>query len=235
MNIRLHPVLNSARAVIFDAGGTLVHPDWERLIELAAKSLGRRADAAELHRALRGALHRAERAANDRQPVDTMHPFWLFREMYAALGINDQHCAEIISQIEARHAERHIWCAPDEQAARVLDCLRQAGLRTAVISNTDDGRLRELLELVGLLSRFEVVLDSCLVGLRKPEKAIFDLALQRLDLRPDQAVYVGDSYASDFLGARRAGLRAVLIDPFDLHADVEGVRIRSLGELVIAC
>lgn len=234
MRIWLHPVLDGARAVIFDAGGTLVHPDWERLSELAASSLGRRADGVELHRALRCALHRVDRATSGDAPVDTAHPFWLFREMYAALGIDGQLCVELARRLDALHAEKHLWCALDQEARRVLDDLQRAGLLTAVISNTDDGRLSELLAQVGLLPRFKVVLDSHVVGLRKPEKAIFDLALQRLGVRADQAVYVGDTYTSDFLGAQRAGLRAVLIDPFDLHADLDGVRIGSLGELVVA-
>jgi putative hydrolase of the HAD superfamily len=58
------------------------------------------------------------------------------------------------------------------------------------------------------------------------------MGADRLGLLPEQCLYVGDLYAVDVLGARAAGLRPLLLDPFDRHADWEDVdRIRSVVEL----
>jgi putative hydrolase of the HAD superfamily len=89
-----------------------------------------------------------------------------------------------------------------------------------------------LLELVEISSYFEVRIDSYVVGHRKPRPAIFELASERLKLSPQQAVYIGDSYNHDVIGAQNVGLRAVLLDPMDIHGDVECARIRTLSELV---
>jgi putative hydrolase of the HAD superfamily len=64
-----------------------------------------------------------------------------------------------------------------------------------------------------LLPWLEFVLDSSEVGVEKPDPRIFRLALERAGLAPDEAVYVGDIYSIDVLGARAAGMGAVLLDP----------------------
>src|ERR671926_294918 len=118
----LHPSLDGARACVFDAGGTLVHPDWPRLAALAEEAAGRSFGADEMRRA--------------------------FGEMLRGLG----------SPEAGRPAFR--------QSGR-------RGLLVAVISNTEDGRAREALEAAGLAEHFDVIVDSHLVGLSKPDPAIF--------------------------------------------------------------
>ena len=83
---------------------------------------------------------------------------------------------------------------------------------------------------MGLLDIIIVV--GYLVGLSKPDPAIFRHALERLGVEPREAVFVGDSYAHDALAARAAGLAAVLIDPLDLHPEAVCPRIRRLGDLL---
>ena len=60
---------------------------------------------------------------------------------------------------------------------------------------------------------FDVVVDSALVGVEKPDPAIFRPALEALDVTAAEAVYVGDLYEVDVVGAQAAGLEAVLLDP----------------------
>jgi putative hydrolase of the HAD superfamily len=232
----LHPSLRGVRAVLFDAGGTLVHPDWERLARLAttAGGAGREFIAADLGRkfkemmcAIDASMERGEPA-----PEDSHRRNWVFRRVYRALDLDDDTCENLSVRIDATHAERHLWSAPDPDASEVLAALREAGLRIAVISNTEDGRLEELLDLVELTAHFEFFLDSHVVGERKPDAAIFQLALKRLGIEPGQAVYIGDSYGHDALPALRLGMRAVLLDPLDLYPDSVCPRIRNLGELI---
>ncbi|HYE15235.1 MAG TPA: HAD family hydrolase [Pyrinomonadaceae bacterium] len=231
----LHPSLEGARACVFDAGGTLVHPDWPRLGALAADEAGRELAPAELERALKEVL-RAVAEEMQREgwaiPEDQKLPHWTFRRMYCSLGLSDEACGRVIERLGASHIERHLWCGTDPEAAGVIAELKRRGLLVGVISNTEDGRAADSLEAAGLLEEFDVVIDSRLVGVRKPDPAIFRLALERLGVGPAEAAFVGDSYAHDALAARAAGMRAVLLDPLGLHPESVCPRIKRLGELI---
>ncbi|HEX8187148.1 MAG TPA: HAD family hydrolase [Pyrinomonadaceae bacterium] len=228
----LHPSLRGARACVFDAGGTLVHPDWERLARLAEEAAGRRFGAEELRRAFGEMLKCVNEPAPGGRVIRQEGRHWTFRAMYGGLGLDEAACESLVGRIDAAHAERHIWCGCDPEAARVIDGLRRAGLLVAVNSNTEDGRARDSLEAAGLAGRFDVVIDSHHVGFKKPDPAIFRHALGLLGVGPPEAVFVGDSYAHDALAARAAGMRAVLLDPLDLHPEAVCPRIRRLGDLL---
>lgn len=230
----LHPSLRGVRAVLFDAGGTLVHPDWERLARLASASAGREFIAAELNRKFKEMMCAvdASMGRGEPAPADTLKRNWVFRRVYRALDMDDAACEKLSGQIDATHAERHLWSALDPDAPAVLASLRESGFRIAVISNTEDGRLEELLELVELKSHFDFYIDSHVVNQRKPDAAIFQLALARLGIEPAEAVYIGDSYAHDALPALALGMRAILLDPLGLYPASVCPRIRTLGELI---
>ena len=230
----LHPWVEGARAVLFDVGGTLVHPDWQRLAQLASEEMGGVFTDEELRRALKEALRAVDAGLQHggELPADARRRGWVFRRMYGALGMDEALCDRLSARVDVAHGERHLWCGLDAEAPLVLDELKRAGLRVAVISNTEDGRLEELLELVGLAAHFDFSIDSYVVGHRKPDATIFHLALTRLDLRPEEAVYIGDSYGHDALAARAVGMRAILLDPLDLHPESVCPRIRTLGELI---
>src|SRR5215218_819830 len=195
----LHPSLQGARACVFDAGGTLVHPDWERLAALAEGHAGRRFGAEEMRRAFGEMLRGVGAPEPGRPAVNQSGRHWTFRAMYGGLGLDEAACAELVGRIDAAHAGRHIWCGCDPEAARVIDEIKRRGLLVAVISNTEDGRARDSLEAAGLAGRFDVIVDSHHVGFRKPDPAIFRHALELLGVEPDAAVFVGDSYAHDAL------------------------------------
>jgi FMN phosphatase YigB (HAD superfamily) len=97
--------------------------------------------------------------------------------MYAKLEFTDAEIEEMHLRLNAEHAARHMWCGLDADAPRVIAGLKAAGLPVGVISNTEDGRLVELLELVELGTHFDFLIDSHVVNLRKPDAAIFNLAL----------------------------------------------------------
>jgi len=231
----LHSSLDGARACVFDAGGTLVHPDWPRLVRLAAEACGSVFEASELERAFKEML-RAVGVEMQREgyvtPDEQKRPHWTFRRTYRSLGLDEEACERVVARLDATHAERHVWCGLDPEAPRVIEELRRRGLRLAVISNTEDGRLRDSLEAAGVGAHFDLLVDSHLVGARKPDAAIFRYALERLGVGAGEAAFVGDSYAYDALAARAAGLRAVLLDPLGLHPESVCPRIRSLGELI---
>jgi HAD superfamily hydrolase (TIGR01662 family) len=231
---RLHPLIKDARAVLFDAGGTLTHPDWERIALLAKLETGRAFETLELRRTLYEALRELDaRLFEERvSAVHTRREGWVFHDLFAALGLDEETCKRLRLRIVAAHNEKHIWCGLDPEAPVVVNELKRAGLLVGVISNTEDGRLKELLELVEIAAHFDLLVDSYVVALRKPDAEIFRQALDQLALKPQEAVYVGDSYGHDIQGARSAGLLcAILLDPFDLYADTDCPRIHALSEL----
>ena len=108
----------------------------------------------------------------------------------------------------------------DEGTVAVVRDLRAAGVRTGLLSNSwgfsyDRTLLDEL---------FDPIVISGEVGMRKPEKRIFDLAVDRLGLQPSDVVFVDDA-EPNLVGARAAGLRTVL------HQDAATTRA-TLGELL---
>lgn len=230
----LHPILRGARACVFDAGGTLVHPDWERLARLAEGAAGRRFGADEMRRAFGEMLRCLGAPEPGGRVIKQSGRHWTFRAMYGGLGLDEAACEGLVGRIDAAHAERHIWCGRDPDAPRVLEGLKRRGLLVGVISNTEDGRARESLEAAGLARHFDVIVDSHLVGFSKPDPAIFRYALGLLEVKPGEAVFVGDSYAHDALAARAAGMRAALVDPLDLYPEAVCPRIRRLGDLLPA-
>ncbi|HET6891975.1 MAG TPA: HAD-IA family hydrolase [Pyrinomonadaceae bacterium] len=165
-------------------------------------------------------------------PEEMKRPHWTFNRMYRALGLDEVTCASMIERLSVSHLDRHIWCGLDPEAPRVLDELKRQGLVVAVISNTEDGRLRDSLTAAGISDRFDLLVDSHLVGYRKPDPAIFQFALSALKLQAYEAAYVGDSYVHDALAAQKIGLRGILLDRLDLHSESICPRISSLGDLI---
>jgi putative hydrolase of the HAD superfamily len=123
-----------------------------------------------------------------------------------------------------------LWNHPLDGVAAAIARLTHEGIRVAVVSNSD-GTVRASLGRAGLLDLFEFVIDSHEAGVSKPNPGIFLAALERMDLAPDQAWYVGDSVFHDINGARVAGLaEAVLVDPY-LLGPTDVTRVASVAEL----
>jgi putative hydrolase of the HAD superfamily len=102
---------------------------------------------------------------------------------------------------------------PIESAVELLEAVRAAGLRTALVSNFDFApTVHAILDRLGLGRYFEDRVISDEVGLRKPNARLFEQALSALDTPPGSAVHVGDDPRADAWGAARVGMRTVWID-----------------------
>jgi FMN phosphatase YigB (HAD superfamily) len=100
---------------------------------------------------------------------------------------------------------------PDCQAVTVLDQLRAEGVRLAIVSNAASHSER-VLDLFGFRDRVDATAMSWSAGILKPDPRIYRLALDALGVAPGEAAFVGDGRDHELRGARRLGLRAVLID-----------------------
>jgi putative hydrolase of the HAD superfamily len=117
-------------------------------------------------------------------------------------------------------------------SAPTLRALRDAGIRTVVVSNWD-WSLHERLAETGLAELVDGAIASAEVGSAKPDGAIFAAALELAGAAPGDTWHVGDTPEADVEGARAAGLRPVLIARDGAPAAVEGVLVvRSLAELI---
>lgn len=218
------------KAIIFDAGNTLVWLDHELIAEVLREH-GVEASQESLLAAEYAAKAKLdEMIRRGEEGTDASRWRFYFQEILRAIGTDGESISTIIDRLESRHAERNLWCRVRDHTVEALDELRRRGYRLGVISNSD-GRIESLLESVGLLSRFDFVIDSQLVGVEKPDPRIFLMGCQRLGLRPDEVMYVGDIYEIDVVGARNAGLRAVLIDPLDRWKELDCDRVAAVSEL----
>jgi putative hydrolase of the HAD superfamily len=149
--------------------------------------------------------------------------------MLQELGAGEAHDPEELRGELAAHFSQPESFVVHSDAPAALERLLERGLRLAVVINWSD-RLPALLDGLGLTRCFETVVVSAMVGHTKPEPEIFRAALRRLSVAPSQALHVGDDPLNDLVGARRAGLSALLIDREGRRPDAPEV-IRSLEEL----
>jgi putative hydrolase of the HAD superfamily len=144
------------------------------------------------------------------------------------LGLTERAPSEtFFPRLFERFAQADAWRIYDD-VLPALDTLASRGLKLGVISNWDH-RLRPLLTSLNLHSYFQTIVVSCEVGAPKPAGAIFAAAVSSLGLPHGAILHVGDSAEMDVLGARAAGLQAVLLRRATEPAGPGG--IRSLLEL----
>lgn len=206
--------------VFFDVGNTLLkpHPSFEAVCKDVLEGFGLSATDEELRRG----AGVADRYYEERYWKDDT--FWaneidaseMWGEMYALMleeiGIDgDRH--EIGKAIYDSFGHGDRW-RPYEDVLPVMESLREEGYRLGLISNWDS-RLAKLCFDMGLDRYLDSVVSSATIGLIKPDPSIFEVALERLGVEAHQALHVGDHYYADILGARSAGIFAVLIDRFD--------------------
>ena len=197
-------------AALFDFGGVLVHEgsvnDFARLAP--------HADPAEVLRHAIGPYHE-----------DHDHPW--HRVERGELDMAEWYTLTVAALAEAGidvviPRSGSVLFTPNEPVVEAVREVRAAGGRTAVVTNN----VRELSHtwrpVLPLDELFDTIVDSCEVGLRKPNPAIYLLAVERLGVPPERAVLL-DDIESNLRGAEAAGLRAIHVEP-DPTAAVEALR-----------
>ncbi len=200
------------KAVLFDAGNTLLFLDYPRMAVGVGAATGLPLTGPQLEAQAPAAARALERGnVTDRERASRY-----LETLFELAGVPATGRETVRSTLLALHQERHLWAGLRDGTMAAMEKLRAAGLRLAVVSNSD-GRAEEGLAAAGLLEQFEFVIDSQLVGFEKPDPRIFAAALDRLGLGPAEAIYVGDIYEVDVVGARAAGMEAILLDPNGQH------------------
>jgi len=113
-----------------------------------------------------------------------------------------------------------------------LTDLKGKGLILGLISNVERDILR-LVDKLGLAPLLQVVMTSQDVGFNKPQPEIFHEALRQAGVQASEAIYIGDQYQIDVVGANKAGMKGVLLDRGDYFEETaDCLRIQSLAQVV---
>lgn len=221
------------RAVTFDAGATLLHPD-PPVAEIYVREFEREG-VPDVRASIGAALARTWEEIRRRETPDRYggttgeRRFWetFVRRTRFHLDqgeVSDRCFASLVSHFSSPSA----WSVyPDVVPA--LDELRRRGFSLAIVSNWDSS-LPALLEAHSLSARFDAILVSAIEGTGKPAPEIFHRACGRLGVLPGEALHVGDSREEDYDAARAAGLSALHLDRDGRHPAAEG-RVGSLSEV----
>lgn len=221
-------------AILFDAGGIFLLPDPTVLGPLLAYYGGDLS--IEVHRR----AHYAGMAAKSGAGVG--EAFWHeYNVAYVrAVGVPDEEVA-LAAEVLALHRNAYTWRWPIPESVQALRALAEAEVPVGVVSNAS-GQIEDVLARSGVCQAGEgphvsvrVVVDSHVVGVSKPDPAIFEFALVHFEgIERHRIAYVGDSVTMDVGGARAAGLHPILLDPHDDHPEADFDRITTLLELLEA-
>jgi len=203
-------VTAAPRGVLVDLGGTL----------LAEEPMDRRASAEALVADPRFAPHLPDaRVLEEAHAAGPGHP-----ERWTVLGwLRGMLPEKLAEEAEILVWDRGVKMTPMPLAKDALAALRKARIPVGVVSNTlfSARAWRHGLACHGLAVDF--VVSSADVGARKPDPAIFRVALDRLGLPPGDVWFVGDSYEKDVRGAAAVGMRPIWFngprDPLTSCAD----------------
>lgn len=224
------------RAVFFDVGNTLLYPS-PAVSEMCRRILeesGHKRDLSVIdsYMPLVDAYYEERYAEDDAFWTDEERTTSVWVGMYSVL------CRELGIEAEAMTIARRVYeefGRPDRWALYddvrpALERLRDRGLTVGIISNWDS-RLERLLFGLGLGDVLADVVSSTDVRLHKPDPRIFELACERIGVRPEHAAHIGDHHYADFLGASAIGMTAVLIDRHGVEADHGVAPIHTLDVL----
>ena len=217
-------------ALLFDAGGVLVLPDPTVLGPLLAYFGGD--PSTDAHRRAHYAAMTAKASAG------AVEADWIVYDLayVRSVGVDEADVVEAADLLGVtRHAPLWRWPIPESRTA--LDRLAVGGVPMGVVSNAS-GQIEAVLAREtcqvgpGRHVAMRVIVDSHVVGVMKPDPAIFDHALPHFaEFDRGRIAYVGDSVTMDIASARGAGLHPILVDPYDDHPDADFERIDSLTRL----
>lgn len=218
-------------AVSLDVGGVLVVPDHD---QLAAALTG---EGIDFDQSRFGVGHYLAMAAVDAAASDHEDFTDYLTGFIDAVGVPRPDRGRAHAALVAM-LSTPVWCQPVPGAREGMEALVAAGLRLAVTSNSD-GTVAELLRRHAWVQvgdgehvSVEVITDSGIVGVGKPDPAMYAATVDALGLPPARILHVGDSVHYDVDGALGCGLQAVHMDPYGVCASTDHAHVGTLTEVL---
>jgi len=206
------------KAVLFDFYNTLAEttnwgPSWEELVAELGYELP--ADIRERwwHDGIDGMEHDEHSRSREHYVAWQQERV---RSMLGECGVPETAQGVFVERVREIGAHSRIDAYAEVEA--VLRELRGRGIALAICSNWD-WDLHEALESAGLSGTVDVVVSSAWVGARKPHPRIYTHTLEQLGVAPDDALFVGDTWACDVDGPRAAGMRTIYLRRTHLGVD----------------
>jgi putative hydrolase of the HAD superfamily len=226
------------KAVCFDLHNTLAYyqPSREEVCAEACRDFGIGVKPAALHQSLLDA-DAFWREENSRSPVSKKsaeekiavyinYAKRLFQGV--ALEIDPKVILQILMKVQQIGLKFKLY----DDVLTTLKLLKSRELTLGVISNVGED-IVTICDELGLAPYFDFYVASFEVGSDKPRPGIFLAALEKAQVEPSEAIYIGDQYELDVIGARGVGMNTVLLDRSESFAGISDCpRIRSLVELV---
>lgn len=223
--------------IFFDAGNTFLSMDFDRVAAVAA-DMGLVCSGSQLERAEAAARPALSAALAEGRSTEGGAAFRFYLQAILA-GLpagcpNGVELEEMATALAGRlfvpGRNDLLWNRRLPGRKDALERIRSLGYRMVVVSNSD-GSMRRNVESIGFAQLFDALIDSSVVGFEKPDPRIFRVALQTVGADAERTLHVGDLYAADVVGARAAGVHAVLLDPWDDWPEVDCPKVADLAEL----
>lgn len=161
------------------------------------------------------------------------------------LGNRGYDASRSLDRLVETHTQAFSDCLSlDPEARHVVEVLKGMKghdgkrLRVGIISNAPDGRsIRDFLSREDAIDLFDPLIISAEVGISKPSEAIFRMALDKIGIGPEDALYVGDRYRTDILPARKIGMKAIYIRQYitdgepPVGEDIQGPVVQHISGL----
>jgi HAD superfamily hydrolase (TIGR01549 family) len=216
------------KAVILDFGGTLSEGDldgdpYHLAIQGIITRRGYPVEMRDLKKAIRGALQNLDKVRN-RGRERTFEE--VYTDFLGNLGVpaDEELLEELHASFRTHYRTEYLPCTED--VLRELS----SKYKVALLSNTMSDHPRVLLRESGYDKYFTFILCSRDVGVRKPNPEVFRIVLDRLGVKPEEAVHVGDRVDVDMYGARDAGITGIWVKKPD-ELPWSGYAIGSICEL----
>ncbi len=215
--------MGELRFIFFDVGNTLLFPNRARI--LAALQADRHPTLGQWQ-----ALERRTKKEFDEGMVGGRvdHSFWWTFHTYLLeeLDLPADGLRDVLIENTQQSAN---WDQILPGTREALD--RIVGDYAAAVISNADGKIADVLGRCGIADCFKSITDSGIVGQEKPHPAVFQAALLTMRADPAESLYVGDVYSVDYLGARNAGMQAILFDVAGAYRDRGVARVEALAEL----
>jgi HAD superfamily hydrolase (TIGR01549 family) len=210
------------RVIFFDVGNTLLFPNRAKML---APISSHRHPTLEQWQALERKTKNEFDQGMQTGRVD--HGFWWIFHTYLLAELGED--AGIRDALIENTQNSANWDQILPGTREAIERISQT-FRIAVISNADGG-IERVLSRCGIADCFESITDSAIVGVEKPRPEIFAAALKSMQAHANESLYVGDVYSVDYVGARNAGMEAILLDVAGAYRDREMSRVESLQQL----